>query len=142
MQDLCKKYGIPTAFYESFAEVEPALDYVRARGAPIVVKASGLAAGKGVIVADTVEVACSAVRDILDGGRFGAAGSEVVIEEFLEGEEASYFALLDGTDVVGLASAQDHKRAFDGDAGPNTGGMGAYTPAPVMTAAIERQVRP
>lgn len=140
MKDICKKYGIPTAFYEKFTESEAAKAYVRRHGAPIVVKASGLAAGKGVIVAATEREACDAIDSMLTRGAFGAAGSEIVVEEFLEGEEASFFALIDGRDVVALASAQDHKAAFDGDVGPNTGGMGAYSPAPVFTPEIEAQV--
>ena len=140
-QDLCKKYNIPTASYEVFTEAAAAKEHIRQLGAPIVVKAAGLAAGKGVIVATSVEEACSAVTDILDGGRFGAAGSSVVVERFLDGEEASFFALIDGSKVVALSSAQDHKPAYDGDVGPNTGGMGAYSPAPVFTPEIEQQVR-
>jgi phosphoribosylamine---glycine ligase len=140
-QGLCKKHGIPTAFYEAFTEAEPAQAYIRNHGAPIVVKASGLAAGKGVIVAVTEQDACDAVEDMLSGKAFGEAGKSVVIEEFLEGEEASFFALIDGADVLGLTSAQDHKAAWDGDKGPNTGGMGAYSPAPVVTPEIEAQVR-
>ncbi|HYC64597.1 MAG TPA: phosphoribosylamine--glycine ligase [Reyranellaceae bacterium] len=136
---LCKRHNIPTAAYERFTEPEPAIAYIRQRGAPIVVKADGLAAGKGVIVADTVEQAVAAVRDILQGQRFGAAGSSVVIEDFLEGEEASFFALSDGENVLPLIGAQDHKRAFDDDKGPNTGGMGAYTPAPVFDAAMQKR---
>ena len=110
----------------------PAKDYIRAHGAPIVVKADGLAAGKGVVVAETIAQAEAAIDMMFEGG-LGAAGAEVVVEEFLEGEEASFFALCDGTTAIPLASAQDHKRAFDNDQGPNTGGMGAYSPAPVMT---------
>jgi phosphoribosylamine---glycine ligase len=142
VQDLCKKYGIPTAEYEVFTEVEHAHAFIAKVGAPIVVKASGLAAGKGVIIASTVAEACAAVDAILEGGLFGDAGSSVVVEEFLKGEEASFFALVDGAAVVGLSSAQDHKAAFDGDKGPNTGGMGAYSPAPVLTPEIEEQARP
>ena len=140
VQDLCKKHDIPTAFYEAFTEAAPAHDYIREHGAPIVVKASGLAAGKGVILANTESEACAAVDDMLSGASFGAAGSTVIIEEYLDGEEASYFALVNGSDVLGLASAQDHKRAYEGDTGPNTGGMGAYSPAPVVTPEIEAQV--
>ncbi|GAB4301477.1 MAG: phosphoribosylamine--glycine ligase [Desulfuromonadia bacterium] len=135
-KDLMKKYGIPTAFYEVFTEVEPAIDFIRRQGAPIVVKADGLAAGKGVVVARTVEEAEHAVIDMLSGNAFGAAGSKVVIEEFLTGEEASFLAFTDGRNVIPLASAQDHKAIFDGDQGPNTGGMGAYSPAPVVTPEI------
>jgi phosphoribosylamine--glycine ligase len=131
-KDLCRANGIPTAAYERFSAAAPAKDYVRRAGAPIVVKADGLAAGKGVVVAQTLDEALAAVDMMFDGG-LGAAGAEVVVEEFLVGEEASFFALCDGETAVPLASAQDHKRAFDGDTGPNTGGMGAYSPAPVMT---------
>jgi phosphoribosylamine--glycine ligase len=131
-KDICRANNIPTAAYERFTAPDPAKAYVRNQGAPIVVKADGLAAGKGVVVAETVEQALQAVDMMFEGG-LGAAGAEVVIEEFLEGEEASFFALCDGTTAIPLASAQDHKRVFDGDKGPNTGGMGAYSPAPVMT---------
>jgi phosphoribosylamine--glycine ligase len=131
-KDLCRANGIPTAAYERFTAAGPAKDYVRRIGAPIVVKADGLAAGKGVVVAQTLDEALAAVDMMFEGG-LGAAGAEVVVEEFLVGEEASFFALCDGETAVPLASAQDHKRAFDGDTGPNTGGMGAYSPAPVMT---------
>ena len=131
-KDLCRAHNIPTAAYERFAEAAPAKAYTRARGAPIVVKADGLAAGKGVIVATTVAEAEAAIDMILGGG-LGAAGAELVVEDFLEGEEASFFALCDGETALPLASAQDHKRVFDSDTGPNTGGMGAYSPAPVMT---------
>lgn len=132
-KDLCKANNIPTAAYEKFAAPAPAKEYLRKQGAPIVVKADGLAAGKGVVVAQTLEEAESAV-DMMFGGNVGEAGASVVIEEFLVGEEASFFALCDGETAIALAAAQDHKRAFDGDKGPNTGGMGAYSPAPVMTA--------
>jgi phosphoribosylamine--glycine ligase len=135
-KDLMKKYAIPTAAYGVFTSVEEAEAFVHQTGAPIVVKADGLAAGKGVIVAQTVEEACEAVRDMLGGNTFGDAGARVVIEEFLEGEEASFLAITDGSTVIPLASAQDHKAIFDGDRGPNTGGMGAYSPAPVVTPAI------
>jgi phosphoribosylamine--glycine ligase len=131
-KDICRANNIPTAAYERFTAPEPAKDYVRKHGAPIVVKADGLAAGKGVVVAETRDQALQAIDMMFEGG-LGAAGAEVVIEEFLEGEEASFFALCDGTTAIPLASAQDHKRVFDGDKGPNTGGMGAYSPAPVMT---------
>jgi phosphoribosylamine---glycine ligase len=131
-KDICRANNIPTAAYERFTTPEPAKDYVRKHGAPIVVKADGLAAGKGVVVAETVEQALQAIDMMFEGG-LGAAGAEVVVEEFLEGEEASFFALCDGTTAIPLASAQDHKRVLDGDKGPNTGGMGAYSPAPVMT---------
>ncbi len=137
-KDLCRAHNIPTAAYERFAEAAPAKAYVRARGAPIVVKADGLAAGKGVVVATTVAEAEAAIDMILGGG-LGAAGAELVVEEFLEGEEASFFALCDGETALPLASAQDHKRVFDGDQGPNTGGMGAYSPAPVMTEEMTQR---
>jgi len=129
---VCDEADIPTAGYGRFDSVEAALAYVRTEGAPIVVKADGLAAGKGVVVAMTLEEAEQAVTACFEGS-FGAAGAEVVVEEFLEGEEASFFVLSDGTNALPLATAQDHKRAYDGDKGPNTGGMGAYSPAPVMT---------
>ena len=132
---LCRANNIPTAAYEHFSNAEAARAYIRKQGAPIVVKADGLAAGKGVVVAMTEAEAFAAV-DMMFGGGFGASGAEVVIEEFMEGEEASFFALCDGEHVLPLATAQDHKRAFDGDKGPNTGGMGAYSPAPVMTDAM------
>jgi phosphoribosylamine--glycine ligase len=137
-KDLCRTHGIPTAAYERFTATAPAKDYVRRTAAPIVVKADGLAAGKGVVVAATVAEAETAV-DAMFGGALGEAGTTVVIEEFLAGEEASYFVLCDGDNVIPLATAQDHKRAFDGDQGPNTGGMGAYSPAPVMTPEVERR---
>ncbi|HZP77301.1 MAG TPA: phosphoribosylamine--glycine ligase [Pseudolabrys sp.] len=137
-KDLCKANNIPTAAYERFKSAAPAKDYVRRMGVPIVVKADGLAAGKGVVVAETLDEALAAVDMIFAGG-VGAAGSEVVIEEFMRGEEASFFALCDGSTAIALASAQDHKRVFDGDKGPNTGGMGAYSPAPVMTPAMEKR---
>jgi phosphoribosylamine--glycine ligase len=138
-KDLCRSAGIPTAAYERFREAEPAKVYARARGAPIVVKADGLAAGKGVVVAEALAEAEGAI-DMIFGGGVGAAGAELVIEEFLAGEEASFFALCDGETALPLASAQDHKRAFDGDKGPNTGGMGAYSPAPILDAAITARV--
>jgi phosphoribosylamine--glycine ligase len=137
-KDICRKHNIPTAAYERFTSAEPAKAYVHRQGAPIVVKADGLAAGKGVVVAETVEQALEAIDMMFEGG-LGAAGAEVVIEEFLQGEEASFFALCDGTTAIPLASAQDHKRAFDNDQGPNTGGMGAYSPAPVMTPQMTRR---
>ncbi len=132
---LCDEMGIPTAAYRKFEAAQPALDYVRGHKLPIVVKADGLALGKGVTVATTLADAEHAINDCFDGS-FGAAGASVVIEEFLEGEEASFFVLCDGETILPLATAQDHKRAFDGDMGPNTGGMGAYSPAPVMTPEI------
>ena len=134
-KDLCAKYNIPTAAYGRFSEAEAAKDYVKQQGAPIVIKADGLAAGKGVIMAETLDQALDAI-DQCFSGQFGEAGAEVVVEEWLMGEEASFFALVDGTTALPLATAQDHKRAFDGDKGPNTGGMGAYSPAPVMTADL------
>jgi phosphoribosylamine---glycine ligase len=137
-KDLCRANNIPTAAYEWFDAAEPAKAFVRARGAPIVVKADGLAAGKGVVVADSIAQANAAIDTML-GGQLGAAGRQIVVEEFLEGEEASFFALCDGEQAIPLASAQDHKRAYDGDCGPNTGGMGAYSPAPVMTAEHARR---
>jgi phosphoribosylamine--glycine ligase len=145
-KDLCRANNIPTAAYERFTEAAPAKDYVRRQSsknsaAPIVVKADGLAAGKGVVVSETTAEAEAAI-DMLFGGGVGEAGAEVVIEEFLTGEEASFFVLCDGVNAVPLASAQDHKRVFDGDRGPNTGGMGAYSPAPVMTPEMtERTMR-
>jgi phosphoribosylamine--glycine ligase len=140
-KELCKRHNIPTAAYERFTELAKAETYIKAAhvksgGAPIVVKADGLAAGKGVIVAETVAQALEAVRDMLSGNKFGAAGSSVVIEEFMEGEEVSLFALCDGEHVLPLVGAQDHKRAFDGDKGPNTGGMGAYSPVPLLDQAM------
>jgi phosphoribosylamine---glycine ligase len=138
-KDLCRANGIPTAAYERFRDADGAKAYVRKCGAPIVVKADGLAAGKGVIVASTLPEAEAAI-DMMLGGGLGAAGGEVVVEEFLEGEEASFFAICDGTTALPLASAQDHKRAFDGDKGPNTGGMGAYSPAPIVDAAMSARV--
>jgi len=138
-KDLCAANGIPTAAYERFRAADPAKAYVRKCGAPIVVKADGLAAGKGVVVADDLAIADAAI-DMMLGGGIGEAGGEIVIEECLTGEEASFFALCDGVNAIPLASAQDHKRAFDGDRGPNTGGMGAYSPAPIVDAAISARV--
>ena len=138
-KELCREANIPTAAFATFTDPAAAKAYVRAQGAPIVVKADGLAAGKGVVVAATVEEAIEAL-DMMAAGGLGAAGSEVVIEECLVGEEASFFALVDGDTAVALASAQDHKRVGDGDTGPNTGGMGAYSPAPVVTPAIAERV--
>jgi phosphoribosylamine--glycine ligase len=137
-KDLCRAHNIPTGAYERFTAPEPAKAYARKQKAPIVIKADGLAAGKGVIIAETIAEAEAAI-DMMFGGGLGEAGAEVVIEEFLVGEEASFFALCDGETAIPLASAQDHKRAFDNDQGPNTGGMGAYSPAPVMTAEITRR---
>jgi phosphoribosylamine--glycine ligase len=140
MKDLCAKYGIPTAAYARFTDAAAAKAYLRERGAPVVVKADGLAAGKGVTVAATLAEAEVAVEAALVEGAFGQAGAEVVIEECLQGEEASVFALVDGKTALALASAQDHKQVGDGDTGPNTGGMGAYSPAPIMTEALSRRV--
>ncbi|MFN7136088.1 MAG: phosphoribosylamine--glycine ligase [Thermomonas sp.] len=134
------RHGIPTAFYEVHRDVDAALAYVRAKGVPIVVKADGLAAGKGVIVAMTLAEAETAVRDMLSGNAFGDAGARVVIEEFLEGEEASFICMVDGRHALPMATSQDHKRVGDGDTGPNTGGMGAYSPAPVVTPEVHARV--
>jgi phosphoribosylamine---glycine ligase len=139
VKDLCAREGIPTAASGRFTDAAAAKAYIAKQGAPIVVKADGLAAGKGVVIATTVEAANEAVDAAL-GGRFGAAGAEIVVEEFLLGEEASFFALCDGTHALPLATAQDHKRVGDGDTGPNTGGMGAYSPAPIVTPEIEAEV--
>jgi phosphoribosylamine--glycine ligase len=143
-KDLCRASGIPTAAYERFRAADPAKAYARLRGAPIVVKADGLAAGKGVVVAQTVDEAIAAIDMMFGGGilisNMGEAGGEVVIEDFLDGEEASFFALCDGDSAIPLSTAQDHKRAFDGDQGPNTGGMGAYSPAPNIDAATSARV--
>ena len=139
-KDFLARHGIPTAFYSVFTEVDQALAYVRANGAPIVIKADGLAAGKGVIVAMTLEEAEAAVRDMLSGNAFGDAGARVVVEEFLEGEEASFISMVDGKTALPMATSQDHKRVGDGDTGPNTGGMGAYSPAPVVTAEVHARV--
>ncbi|WP_369934579.1 phosphoribosylamine--glycine ligase [Xanthomonas tesorieronis] len=139
-KDFLARHGIPTAFYEVHTEVDAALAYVRAKGAPIVVKADGLAAGKGVIVAMTLEDAEAAVRDMLSGNAFGDAGARVVIEEFLDGEEASFISMVDGATALPMATSQDHKRVGDGDSGPNTGGMGAYSPAPVVTPEVHARV--
>jgi phosphoribosylamine---glycine ligase len=137
-KEICDACAAPTAGYARFTEAAPARDYIRTQGAPIVVKADGLAAGKGVIVAMTEAEALAAIDDMF-GGEFGAAGAEVVIEEFMAGEEASFFILSDGTTALPIGTAQDHKRVGDGDTGPNTGGMGAYSPAPVLTDAIQKQ---
>ncbi|OPH39094.1 Phosphoribosylamine--glycine ligase [Moraxella lacunata] len=146
-KDFMKKVGIPTAFYEVFTDVESAKDFVRSKGTPIVIKADGLAAGKGVIVAMDESEAFVAIDDMLSGNKFGQAGSRVVIEEFLAGEEASFICMIDGNNILPMATSQDHKRIFEGDKGANTGGMGAYSPAPVVTAdvhnkVIERVIRP
>ncbi len=139
-KDFLARQNIPTADYQNFTEIEPALAYLREKGAPIVVKADGLAAGKGVIVAMTLEEAEEAVRDMLSGNAFGDAGARVVIEEFLDGEEASFIVMVDGENVLPMATSQDHKRVGDADTGPNTGGMGAYSPAPVVTADVHQRV--
>ncbi|CAI2003804.1 Phosphoribosylamine--glycine ligase [Serratia fonticola] len=134
------RHAIPSAAYQNFTEVEPALAYVRSQGAPIVIKADGLAAGKGVIVAMTLQEAEDAIQDMLAGNAFGDAGHRIVVEEFLTGEEASFIVMVDGKNVVPMATSQDHKRVGDGDTGPNTGGMGAYSPAPVVTDEIHQRV--
>ncbi|MFQ2092301.1 phosphoribosylamine--glycine ligase [Aeromonas taiwanensis] len=139
-KDFLARHAIPTAEYQNFTEVEPALAYLREKGAPIVIKADGLAAGKGVIVAMTLAEAEEAVRDMLSGNAFGDAGARVVIEEFLDGEEASFIVMVDGEHVLPMATSQDHKRVGDGDTGLNTGGMGAYSPAPVVTPEVHQRV--
>jgi len=139
-KDFLARHGIPTAYYAVHAQVDAALAYVRDKGAPIVIKADGLAAGKGVIVAMTLAEAEAAVRDMLEGNAFGDAGARVVIEEFLDGEEASFISMVDGHTALPMATSQDHKRVFDGDTGPNTGGMGAYSPAPVVTPEVHARV--
>ncbi len=143
MKDLCAKYNIPTARYRRFTQnqLDAARSYAREIGAPLVIKADGLAAGKGVIIADRVKLAERVITDALLDSCFGEAGTEIVIEEFLEGEEASAFALVDGKTALMMPGAQDHKRAYDGDTGPNTGGMGAYSPAPILTDAMNERVR-
>ena len=139
-KDFLARHNIPTAEYQNFTEIDPAIAYVREKGAPIVIKADGLAAGKGVIVAMTLQDAEDAIRDMLAGNAFGEAGSRVVVEEFLDGEEASFIVMVDGKSVLPFATSQDHKRAANGDKGPNTGGMGAYSPAPVVTQEIHDRV--
>ncbi|MEO1246645.1 MAG: phosphoribosylamine--glycine ligase [Pseudomonadota bacterium] len=139
-KDFMARHRIPTAKYGKFSELAPALEYIRAEGAPIVIKADGLAAGKGVIVAATLEEAEQAARDMLEGNRFGDAGARIVVEEFLDGEEASFMVVTDGQALVPLASSQDHKARDEGDLGPNTGGMGAYSPAPVIKPEIEARI--
>ncbi len=139
-KDFLARHGIPTAAYANFTEVDAALAWVRERGAPIVIKADGLAAGKGVIVAMDLATAESAVRDMLAGNAFGEAGHRVVIEDFLEGEEASFICMVDGEHVLPMATSQDHKRIGEGDTGPNTGGMGAYSPAPVVTPEVHARI--
>lgn len=138
-KDFLARHKIPTAEYQNFVEIDPAIAYVREKGAPIVIKADGLAAGKGVIVAMTLSEAEEAIRDMLAGNAFGEAGSRVVIEEFLDGEEASFIVMVDGKNVLPFATSQDHKRVGNGDTGPNTGGMGAYSPAPVVTDEIHQR---
>lgn len=138
-KDFTARHNIPTAEYQNFTEVEPALAYLREKGAPIVIKADGLAAGKGVIVAMTLEEAEAAVHDMLAGNAFGDAGHRIVIEEFLDGEEASFIVMVDGEHVLPMATSRDHKRVGDKDTGPNTGGMGAYSPAPVVTDDVHQR---
>ncbi len=139
-KDFLDRHKIPTAQYQSFTEIEPAIAYIEKMGAPIVVKADGLAAGKGVILADTTQQASAAVRDMLAGNAFGEAGHRVVVEEFLRGEEASYICMVDGDNILAMATSQDHKARDEGDRGPNTGGMGAYSPAPVVSEAIAERI--
>ncbi|OIQ47101.1 MAG: phosphoribosylamine--glycine ligase [Gammaproteobacteria bacterium MedPE] len=139
-KDFLARHDIPTAWYQNFTEIDPAIAYVREKGAPIVIKADGLAAGKGVIVAMTLEEAEDAIKDMLAGNAFGEAGSRVVIEEFLDGEEASFIVMVDGDNVLPMATSQDHKRVGNGDTGPNTGGMGAYSPAPVVTPEMHNRI--
>ena len=139
-KDFLRRHHIPTADYRTFSDLDAALDYLKERSAPIVVKADGLAAGKGVVVAETHTQAVDAVRDMLGGNAYGEAGHRVVIEEFLQGEEASFIVMADGEHVLPLATSQDHKRVGDGDTGPNTGGMGAYSPAPVVSGAVHERV--
>jgi len=139
-KEFMQRYGIPTAAYQTFTELAPAIDYIHERGAPIVVKADGLAAGKGVILAETIEAAEQAVTQMLEGKAFGSAGEQVVIEEFLCGEEASFIAMVDGSTILSLATSQDHKARDNGDTGPNTGGMGAYSPAAIVTDELQQRV--
>jgi len=139
-KDFLARHNIPTASYAVFTEIEPALAYVREQGAPIVIKADGLAAGKGVIVAMTLDAAEAAIHDMLADNKFGDAGARIVVEGFLEGEEASFIVMVDGENVLPMATSQDHKRIGEGDTGPNTGGMGAYSPAPVVTDAVYAKV--
>ena len=138
-KNFMKKYGIPTAFYETFDNEKDAIEFVKKMGTPIVIKADGLAAGKGVVIANTFEEAVDTIKDMF-AGKFGEASKRIVIEEFLDGEEASYIAMVKGEKLVPMATSQDHKRVFDGDKGPNTGGMGAYSPAPVITPEIENEI--
>ena len=139
-KDFLAKHNIPTAAYDVFTEIPPATEYIKKMGAPIVIKADGLAAGKGVIIAETVQEAINTVEDMLEGNKFGDAGSRVVIEEFLVGEEASFIVIADGKNILPMVTSQDHKAKNDGDTGPNTGGMGAYTPAPVVTRSIHDKI--
>ena len=139
-KDFLVRYAIPTARYKSFTEIEAALGFSQTLGFPQVIKADGLAAGKGVVIADTMDMASSAINDMLLGNSFGEAGNRIVIEEFLIGEEASFICIVDGTDVLPMASSQDHKAAYDGDIGPNTGGMGAYSPAPVVDSGMHDKI--
>ena len=146
-KDFLDRHSIPTANYQSFTEIDPAIDYIKQMGAPIVVKADGLAAGKGVILAQTEDEAIEAVKDMLAGNAFGDAGHRVVVEEFLQGEEASFICMVDGKNILPMATSQDHKARDNGDLGPNTGGMGAYSPAPVVTdhiyqRAMDEVIRP
>ena len=146
-KDFLARNNIPTAYYEVFTETLPAIEYVKEKGLPIVIKADGLAAGKGVIIANTLSEATHAINDMLDGNRFGKAGSRVVIEEFLRGEEASFIVMVDGNNILPMATSQDHKARDNGDKGPNTGGMGAYSPAPVVSElvfkdAMENVIKP
>ncbi len=139
-KDFLERHKIPTAFYGNFTEIEPAIAYIEEKGAPIVIKADGLAAGKGVILAQTNDEAINAVKDMLAGNKFGDAGARVVIEEFLYGEEASFICMIDGKNILPMASSQDHKARDNGDKGPNTGGMGAYSPAPVVTEEMHDRI--
>ena len=139
-KDFLARHNIPTAAYQNFSELEPALAFIRERGAPIVIKADGLAAGKGVTVAMTLEAAENAATDMLAGNKFGDAGARIVVEEFLDGEEASFIVITDGDNILPMATSQDHKSRDEGDVGPNTGGMGAYSPAPVVTPSIENRI--
>ena len=146
-KDFLERNKIPTAYYKSFTEAKPAINYVKEKGVPIVIKADGLAAGKGVIIANSFKEATDAINDMLEGNRFGDAGSRVVIEEYLEGEEASFIVMVDGNNILPMATSQDHKARDNGDKGPNTGGMGAYSPAPVVsdlvyTNTMEKVIRP
>ncbi len=139
-KEFLARHDIPTAAYQSFTEIDPAIKYLKSQKLPMVIKADGLAAGKGVIIAETEQQATNAIQDMLDGNRFGEAGHRIVIEEFLSGEEASFIVMVDGEHVLPLASSQDHKAAYNGDTGPNTGGMGAYSPAPVVTDTLHQTI--